>query len=261
MLQNNHKVYDAFMLYDELDILELRMNILNDHVDYFIIGEATETFRGNPKPLYYKENEKRFEKFKDKIIHCVIDTLGTHQDIYEKAIASPNTGIGHKDHWWVREFYQKECMIHSLDKCDDSDIIFVSDVDEIWNPKVCSLMNEKVVYRPIQTGYPFFLNNRSDQDYHCWVGTRFGKIKILKEHGFNHFRTEREVQSIPIPDGGWHFSWLGKTNWNKWNDGHPGNHQNFNLVNQNTMWKDESNLPEYILKNKQNLVEKNLMMP
>lgn len=245
------KTYDAFIFYNELDVLEIRLNILNDYVDYFVIGESIETFRGNEKPLLYEQNKKRFEKFNNKIIHCTIGKLGEDQDVFRKAVESPNTGITSKDHWWVREFYQKEYMIKALDGAKDEDNIFVSDTDEIWNPKIKKEVIDDTVYRPIQTAYPFFLNNRSNQHYNAWVGTRFGTVKKLKQHGFNHFRTEREVQSVPIPNGGWHFSWQGQKNWNKWNDGHPGNQENYFLLQQTKMWKDESDLPEYLIQNKE----------
>jgi len=255
------KTFDTFLFYNELDILELRLNILNDYVDYFIIGESIETFRGNTKPLFYEENKKRFSKFNHKIIHCVIGKLGENQDLFKKAIESPNTGIHSKDEWWVREFYQKEYMINSLDSANDQDNIFVSDTDEIWNPNIKIPVLDDTVYRPIQTAYPFYLNNRSNQHYSAWVGTRFGTIKKLKMHGFNHFRTEREVKSIPIAKGGWHFSWQGKKDWNKWNDGHPGNKENYFLLQQTQMKKDESELPQYIINNKEDFIKNNLMLP
>ena len=66
------KTYDIFTLNNELDMLELRLNILNDYVDYFVIVEATETFTGVDKPLYYQLNKERFSEFEHKIIHFVI---------------------------------------------------------------------------------------------------------------------------------------------------------------------------------------------
>ena len=68
-----YMVYDIFTLNNELDTLEIRLNILNDYVDKFVIVESTETFSRVTKPLYYKENAERFSKWKDKIIHYVID--------------------------------------------------------------------------------------------------------------------------------------------------------------------------------------------
>jgi beta-1,4-mannosyl-glycoprotein beta-1,4-N-acetylglucosaminyltransferase len=61
------------MFFNELDLLELRLNILDPYVDYFVISEATITFSGKAKPLYYLENKIRFKKFEDKIIHNIVN--------------------------------------------------------------------------------------------------------------------------------------------------------------------------------------------
>ena len=45
-------VYDCFQFFNELDILLLRMKVMNDVVDKFVISESTVTFSGMPKPLY-----------------------------------------------------------------------------------------------------------------------------------------------------------------------------------------------------------------
>lgn len=66
-------IYDIFNINNELDVLELRLNILNNYVDYFIIIESTKTFSGINKPLYYNENKLRYLKFNNKIIHCIIN--------------------------------------------------------------------------------------------------------------------------------------------------------------------------------------------
>lgn len=47
-------VYDCFQFFNELDILLLRMEILNDIVDKFVISESTVTFSGDSKPLFYQ---------------------------------------------------------------------------------------------------------------------------------------------------------------------------------------------------------------
>ena len=54
-------IYDCFQFFNELDILNLRLHIMSPIVDKFVISEATTTFSGLPKPLYYEENkdEKR----------------------------------------------------------------------------------------------------------------------------------------------------------------------------------------------------------
>ncbi len=44
--------YDCFTLFNELDLLEIRLSILDEYVDYFVLCESVETFSGKRKPLY-----------------------------------------------------------------------------------------------------------------------------------------------------------------------------------------------------------------
>ena len=43
------KLYDCCMYFDEDLILDLRLNVLNDHVDKFVIAEATKDHTGSDK--------------------------------------------------------------------------------------------------------------------------------------------------------------------------------------------------------------------
>ena len=54
------RVIDSIIFFNELDLLEMRLNILNDVVDTFVITESPFTVSGNEKPLYYLENKDRF---------------------------------------------------------------------------------------------------------------------------------------------------------------------------------------------------------
>ena len=63
------KVYDCFMYFDEEIVLDLRLNMLNEFVDYFVIVESLFTHRGEKRKL--KFDHKKFEKFKNKIIYLV----------------------------------------------------------------------------------------------------------------------------------------------------------------------------------------------
>ena len=61
------------MYFDEEMILDLRFNVLDKFVDYFVIVESTFTHRGEKRSL--KFNSKKFEKFKDKIIYLIYDNF------------------------------------------------------------------------------------------------------------------------------------------------------------------------------------------
>ena len=56
------EVYDCFIFYNELDLLEIRLKTLDSVVDHFVLVEATKTHRGKDKPLYFEENKERFKK-------------------------------------------------------------------------------------------------------------------------------------------------------------------------------------------------------
>ena len=50
-------VYDCFLFFNELDLLEVRMHELNNSVDFFVLQESTKTHSGKPKSLYFQENK------------------------------------------------------------------------------------------------------------------------------------------------------------------------------------------------------------
>lgn len=111
-------IYDCFTFFNELDLLEIRLNILKDVVDKFVLVEAGETHTGKPKPFYFKANEERFGAFKDKIIYVGIDKFPA----------------GH-DAWW-NENYQRNMILEGLKYAKPDDVIMISDLDEIPKPTI-----------------------------------------------------------------------------------------------------------------------------
>jgi len=64
------KIYDCFQFFEEDHVLDLRLNILNEFVDYFVIAESTSDHQGNPRKLTFDLN--KFKKFENKIIYIVL---------------------------------------------------------------------------------------------------------------------------------------------------------------------------------------------
>jgi len=274
------KIYDVFTFFNELELLEIRLNILEPYVDYFVIIESTETFSGQPKPLVYEKNKARFKKFKDKIIHYVItDTpkdednlrkrlqnpaLGTlDKEIVHSALTSDNVpkGIVH----WLKEFYQKETIKKALLGLNDSDMCFVSDVDEIWNPNVLIDYRKDDIFKLRQDVYVYYLNNRSNE---WWAGTLVTKYANVKNACLNHLRTASKTKYTYIKNGGWHFTNQGgaeqikqklEATYSKEDYNNQDVISNLRKRMQNNkdyigrkykFWFEEKNLPEYILKNR-----------
>ena len=67
------KIFDCFSYWDEDLLVDLRLNILNQYVDFFVIVEGNKTWQNNPKELRF--NIENFEKFKDKIIYVPVNDM------------------------------------------------------------------------------------------------------------------------------------------------------------------------------------------
>ena len=72
------KIYDCFTFFNELEILDLRLKELNNHVDYFVLVEATLTHTGKSKDLIFEKNKNKFSEYLDKIIHIKVDDFITY---------------------------------------------------------------------------------------------------------------------------------------------------------------------------------------
>ena len=185
-------IYDCFTFFNELDLLEIRLNILNDVVDKFVLVEATKTFTNNDKPLFYNENKERFSKFKDKIIHIVVDSYPKFEDA------------------WTYDRYQRNSISRGLVECRDSDIVLVSDLDEIPNPdSILKYKNTPGVKVFKQKMFYYFVNNINITNPY-WVNssTRMLTYKAFKENDSSAQKVKFLKGSL-IENGGWHFSYLG----------------------------------------------------
>ncbi len=191
------EVYDCFLFYNELELLEMRLNEMNDKVDHFVIVEAAETFRGKPKTLIFKENKERFKKFKEKIIYIPLKKPCITDDP------------------WKREGYQRDQMIRGLKNCKNDDIILISDVDEIVrSDKIPTTLKKNQFCVFEQTMYVGCLNRM----HGYWKGTVALNYKDLKRIGLKKGRNLRNLNGRTkkkfdaytlIENGGWHFSSMG----------------------------------------------------
>lgn len=208
------KIFDTITFFNELDLLELRLNILNDVVDYFVINEANITFTGKEKPLYYQENKERFKKWEHKIIHHVTVDNNETLEKYWEGVPYHRSMI-ENDIYKLPMHYQRECFHRDsaiyalLDKAQDDDIILTSDADEIIKPEVVGQINEwfdpnnhYVAQGPV---YYYYLNLLCEPQ---WMGTRICTMKMLKSMSVDKLR-QSHPESFKIEDGGWSWSFFG----------------------------------------------------
>lgn len=206
-------VYDCFVFYDELDLLEIRLNVLNDAVDKFVILESKKTFRGIDKPLFYVENKERFARFASKIIHVVLEDFPKINWRKLRPFSS-----------WDREDYQRNALSKALKNCKPDDVILLSDVDEIPRPeKVTEHLRTPGIKTFYQELYYYYLNNLAYEhpepnqlykDYIPWHGTVMAPYSYFKKNTPHKMRTYRSLKGrehVMVMDGGWHFSFIGGT--------------------------------------------------
>ena len=51
------KIFDCFMYFDEDIVLDLRLNLLNDFVDYFVVVESKFNHKGEKRNLKFNINQ------------------------------------------------------------------------------------------------------------------------------------------------------------------------------------------------------------
>jgi len=208
-------VYDCFTFFNELDLLEIRLNVLMDVVDKFVLVEAGETHTGKSKPFYFRENAERFAKFSDRIVYVGIDRFPE----------------GHGA-WW-NECYQRNQILQGLTQARPDDVVLISDMDEIPRPELVSEYAKKPgVWRFNMRSFGFYLNW---EDFRCrnmcgtlllsyrdlttaFDGQSAHYDEFLPEDG-NRGTTVSKIRRCRFPkgkggertlrDSGWHFTCLG----------------------------------------------------
>ena len=204
-------IYDCIPFFNELDILKLRMQILSPYVDKFVLEESTVTFSGEPKEMIFAKNRDMFREFEDKILYVAVDN-------------SPMSGVTTHE----RDKFQKNQLIRAMTEAKPDDIVIFSDVDEIPNPKVLQKIvqnfDQEKIYHLAQRMFYCFLNMEEVSgnllsitgefqgvDRKQWLGTKICCFKNLPKEGIVFLRevSPKDPRSVRVPDGGWHFGYMG----------------------------------------------------
>ena len=186
-------IIDAFLFFDELDVLEIRLHELDPVVDRFLIVDALETFGSRRrKPSVLRENWSLVEEFQHKITHVTLERL-------EPAYDGTNS--------WPREHFQRNAILgHALRIASSpNDVLMLSDCDEI--PRA-SAVAEAIP----AVGMARFQQDLFYYNVNCYIGswdqgTVIGTIPQFQQAGGT--QAARCGQFRVVPNGGWHFSYFG----------------------------------------------------
>ncbi len=179
-------IYDCFMFYENLELLELRLMTLDPVVDRFVLVEMGMTHMNKPKPLHFENNKHLFEKYLSKIIHVKRDAIP-----------------------WTNERQcevdNRNLMAEGYAEAGPEDYIIISDEDEIPNPDgilegiakghQCFAMRQRLFY--------YYVNCQAAQ---AWDGCMVYKKKLIPSPQW--IRDRRGQGETTILNGGWHYSFL-----------------------------------------------------
>ena len=198
------KIYDVIPFFDEVPLLELRFELLNPYVDYFVVSESPWTFSGREKPLYFKQFRDRYKKFESKICYHVFEDNDPNWNQWQRSFAHKGSAL--------------ENVISSL---EEDDIIISSDADEIPD------LNKIDFQRILDTNHLFLCEQMFFYYYfntmmimkgipEIWRGTRILPWRLLRRTSLTEIRgldnsflihCTSEVECVPR--AGWHWSYLG----------------------------------------------------
>ena len=212
------KIFDCFMYFDEENVLELRLNVLDRYVDFFVIVESTFTHRGDKRELQF--DKKKFEKFKNKIIYLIYDEKPKN---IEEILSNDDDGEKARKiifNAGYRENGQRNFITKGLKEADSEDFILISDVDEVPNLEDLDFkkISQKIfLFKQDMFYYKFNLKLPNL----IWTGTKGCKKKHLespqwlrniKDKKFPFFRLDvffsktKYIDIKFIDNGGWHFT-------------------------------------------------------
>lgn len=238
------KIIDTFIFYNELTLLEYRLNLLNDVVDYFVIVEATRTHKGEEKPLFFSFNKNKFEKFASKIIHVIVDDLVS--DIYiDKNIINLNKV---DNIYWKNEYHQRNCISNGILKLSlkPNDYIIISDCDEIPDPNTLKIIKfENHIFDYVNLNQSLYYYNLNCKQYYkdkekndstsIWSLSKIVSYECYVKYNCspNLFRKTYLNYNF-IMRGGWHLSYFGNASFIK-NKINQFTHQELNTEQNNNI--------------------------
>lgn len=220
------RVVDAFPFFNELDVLEIRLEELREVVDRVVIAEAPRTHRGFSKPYFLEGEEGRAvlaRRSAESVCVVQVDDLPLPDaEVPPLHPMEPVTAGPWKGGPWVAENFQRNALLRGMDGLDDEDVVLISDVDEIPRAEAVlsavQLLEANPELRTVhlhQTTYHGWANNapHGSTENAQWVGTvvlRMGLLRELSPQLVRNLRYSPGVlKGVVLQNAGWHLTWMG----------------------------------------------------
>lgn len=178
-----NKVYDVFTYNGEEALLEIRLRLLWDKVDIFVIAESDRSYSGTKKPLTLPSFIEKNQYLKEKVVFVpVLDMPEWAGD-------------------WCRESYQRYSLGKALHCVRHDDFIMLSDVDEIPNPLLVGSLG---AYK--QQLFVYYFDTVAP---YLWEGTvGLSGRQYLRSPDLEGWRRNRNSMRR-VWNAGWHLTYIG----------------------------------------------------
>lgn len=199
------KVYDLFMINDELDWLEIRLHTLAAYVDYFVILESPYTFTGLPKPLTLKDNWSRFAEFHSQIIYHVVEDMPV----------GAKRAWDYEDHQRNALYTQVIPGLEGEQKANLGDVLIIADIDEVPRPIAITIMRNCLIPRRLTLRsqfyyYGFQWKHNGEQWPHAqatiYAGSSRTILPVNLRNGDGENPISRWYEKADLWNAGWHCS-------------------------------------------------------
>lgn len=230
-IPKRNMIVDYFIYFNEKELLELRIHMLKDYVDKFVIVDADRTFTGKSKGFTCKDTLKELGLWNEDKIQVI--ELELHSDDDSVEYTDNDRYYNHNDEAKMRvgsrERIQRDALVTVLDQFDDNTVFIVSDCDEIINPLNISFLSDiarrddksilKIPLSYLQGRADLRVYNTNTGNPYPWDCSMFMATKTqLLKHSPNDIRSNFNISfsiayagegNIRYEDLGWHFSWMG----------------------------------------------------
>ena len=198
---------DAFLYFNEKELVELRIKYLKDIVDFFVVVEANITHQGKKKNWNFSEVLKNnLKEFSNKIQYHQLDINSEEIKNEESWIIDDIKG----DDAWRIENFQRNYIKTACKEFSNEDILIISDVDELPSRKRLDFIKSSDFSKiaPMALEQYLFHIDCNFLKWEQWLGSIVTTMQLCNSYSPNRHRRDRNVISH-FNEGGWSFSSFG----------------------------------------------------
>ncbi|MCL5947710.1 MAG: glycosyltransferase [Actinobacteria bacterium] len=186
------KVYDCVPFFNEVEMLDARMEEMSQVVDVFAVSESTLTHSGAPKQLVFPDCQDRFARYGKEIRYIVADL--------------PADGGT-----WEREAAQRDALASAVQDADPDDLVICCDLDEIVDFTRIDEIVEATSTGPVSLAMPVYYYSLSWRSPQRWIHPKAFRVRDFPA-SLSRLRLSDIVGWGELPvveNAGWHLTYFG----------------------------------------------------